>query len=241
MVERPPRLTALQTTGEFANLGTVTFVSPLSVKFTSASRRWALPTLIGGALLVCRHAGAQIQEQRMDEILHADRNRTSEFAGKTFAASPVVGGKQAQVHEFAFSHSAVLHSGDGSFQTRSFANPKDDFRTREFATKPDRATGSDAFAQRDRGFATKALPVADALGSQKSANSLLREYVPGEKGIVIRGKRQGTLDEIRDQKNLSVDEVREILNKPNGRPGAKPPTSVAPALRALPVTSATVQ
>ncbi len=217
----------------------MTVVSPPSVLVASVPRRWVL-LLLGVALFAASRANAQIQEQRIDEILHADRTKTSDFAGKTFAASPTVGGKQADVHAFAFSHSAKLFSNDGSFQTRSFAD-KDRFQTHGFATKADRAIDSDAFAQKDRGFATKALSVTDAAAGQKSANSLLRDYTPAQKGIVIRGKRQGTLDEIRDQKDLSIDEVREILNKPNGRPGARPPTSVAPALRALPVTSATVQ
>ncbi len=216
----------------------MTFVpSPLAL-LASASLRLAL---LGFALLAAGRANAQVQEQRLDEILHADRNKTSDFANRSFASSATVGGKHADVHAFAFGHPARLSSGDGSFRTRSFAG-KDGFRTREFATKTDRASGSDAFAQKDRGFATKALPVTDAAAGQKSANALLRDYVPGQKSIVIRGKRQDTLDDIRAQKDLSIDEVREILNKPNGRPGApRPQTGVAPALRALPVASATVQ
>ena len=175
----------------------------------------------------------------MDEILHADRSRTSEFAGKSFASSAAIGGKQAQVHAFTGGRTAVLRTGDGAFQTRSFAD-RDSFRTRGFDTKADRASHSDAFAQRDRGFATKALPVQDAPGTGKVAPGV-RDYVPGQKNIVIRGKRQDTIDEIHNQKDLSIDEVREILNKPNGRPGSKPAVEALPAMRATSLPAPTAQ
>ncbi len=202
------------------------------MKMVSALHRL---TLIGAALVAASTAHSQVQEQRLDEILHADRNKTSEFAGKSFGSKASFGEKQAEVHAFAFSHSAVLQSGNGSFQTRAFAG-KDGFRTSEFTTKTDRATNSDTFAQRDKGFATKSLAVSEDRVANKSVS--VHEYVPGEKGIVIRGKRQETLDEIREQKDLSIDEVREILNKPNGRPGAHSAVSTLPVMSALPVKAA---
>ena len=69
----------------------------------------------------------------------------------------------------------------------------------------------------------------------------MRDYIPGQKSIVIRGKRQDTIDEIHDQKDLTIDEVREILNKPNGRPGSRPAVEALPVLRAQPVTAPTAR
>lgn len=224
--------TALHSTGEFANVNPVTAALPSSVKLALALRRFAL---LGAALVTVHSARAQVQEQRMDEILHVDPNKTSGFAGKSFASGASYGGKQAHVQAFAFSHSAVLHTGDGSFQTRAFVG-KDGFQTREFATKADRASSGDAFAQRDKGFATKSLAVKEDRAANKAA--AVHDYLPAQKSIVIRGKRQGTLDEIREQKDLSIDEVREILNKPNGRPGTHPAVDTLPVMRALPVPAA---
>ena len=172
----------------------------------------------------------------MDEILHADRSKTSEFADKSFASSATLGGKQAQVHAFTGGRTAQLRGGDGSFQTRNFAD-REKFRTRPFDAKTDRVSRSDAFTPGDRRFATKGLPVADAPGAGKTA-PFSRDFIPGQKGIVIRGKRQDTIDDIHNQKELSIDEVREILNKPNGRPGARPAVEALPVLRAMPAPTA---
>ncbi len=195
--------------------------------------------LLALVLLAAGRAGAQVQETRMNEILHADRSRTSEFAGKSFASSAAYGGKQARVHAFTGGRTAVLRAGDGSFRTRNFAG-SESFRTRGFETKADRASGSAAFAQKDRGFATKAVAVQDAPGAGKTT-PFVRDYIPGQKSTGMRGKRQDTIDEIHRQKDLSIDEVREILNKPNGRPGTRPAVEALPAMRALPVSAPTAQ
>lgn len=221
--------TALHLAGKFANVGRVTHALFPAVKFVSALRRCAV---VGATVIALTGAHAQTQETRMDEILRVDRDKTSEFAGKSFASSVTYGGKKANVQAFAFSHSAVLRSGDGSFQTRAFAG-KESFQTRTFATKADRASTSESFAERDKGFATKSLAVKTDRAANKSA--AVHDYLPAQKSIVIRGKRQETLDEIREQKDLSIDEVREILNKPNGRPGAHPAVDTLPVMRALPV------
>ena len=54
---------------------------------------------------------------------------------------------------------------------------------------------------------------------------------------MVRGKRQDDLDDLYHQKNLSIDQVREILNKP-GRGTDAPAQTVgaSPVLRAQPVT-----
>lgn len=176
----------------------------------------------------------------MDQILHADRNQTSSFAGKSFATSAAVGGRQAKVRAFPFGHAATLRGGDGSFKVPRYANEQK-FDTHVFTTKPDRAAKGDAFTGGDRAFATKALPVVDAPGSGKSAG-LSRDYLPGQKLFEVRGKRQDTIDEIHNQKDLTIDEVREILNKPNGRPGApRPEVGSLPVMRALPVPASSAQ
>ena len=171
----------------------------------------------------------------MSEILNPDRNKASDLGSKAFISSASVGGKQADTRTFAFGRSAAFGGRDGKFQTRSFTD-HDKFRTGDYATKADRA-GGNSFAAADRGFGTKAVPVEEAPAANKSAAGI-RKYVPGDKSIVVRGKRQDDLDDLYHQKNLSIDQVREILNKP-GRGTDAPAQAVgaAPALRAQPVTA----
>ena len=173
----------------------------------------------------------------MQEILHADRNQTSSFADKSFASSAAVGGKQAQTRAFGFSRPAVLRAGDGSFRARSFAD-RGKFQTGAFATKADRANGRDAYALQDRGFATKSMAVREAPAAGKTADGI-RPYLPADKSIEIRGKRQGDLDDLYHQKALSIDQVRAILNKPGSGMDA-PAQKFGPAvvLPAQPVSAA---
>ena len=125
----------------------------------------------------------------------------------------------------------MLRGGDGSFQTRSFAD-KAQFATGSFAAKTDRLNGRGAFALKDQDFATKSMPVREASAAGKSAPGV-RDYLPADKSIVIRGKRQGDLDDLYHQKSLSIDQVREILNKPGSGMDAPVqrigPTPVLPA------------
>ena len=212
---------------------------PLFIQRIPAPRTATMALTFSLVVLAATHASAQVQEGRMEEILHADRSRTSEFAGKTFASSASIGGKRAETRSFAFSHSAVLRSGDGSFRAHSYSNT-DQFRTGSFATKADRASGSDAFVAADRGFAVKALPVNEAPAANKSA--AVRKYTPADKSIVIRGKRQDDLDDLYHQKNLSIDQVREILNKPgSGTDAPEIRVGKAPIVRAQAATAPVVQ
>ena len=41
----------------------------------------------------------------------------------------------------------------------------------------------------------------------------VRDYAPASKPFLGRGRRQDTIDDLRNEKNLTIDQVREILNK----------------------------
>ena len=132
----------------------------------------------------------------------------------------------------------MLRAGDGSFRANTYSNT-DQFRTGAFDTKSDRAVRS-SFATGDRGFATKAVPVDQAPAATKSAP--IRPYLPADKSTEMRGKRQGDLDELYHQKNLSIDQVREILNKPgHGTDAPAVQVETTPVFRSRPLTAPAVQ
>ena len=98
----------------------------------------------------------------------------------------------------------------------SFAAGRDSFRTDSFTVK--RAVAADREAAvADHTFATKTMPVRENPLAHKTT-PYDRPYVTASKPYLIPGKRQDAIDELRTQKNLSVDDVRSILNRGTGLP-----------------------
>lgn len=153
-------------------------------------------------------------------------------ANKAFNTSAAVGNKQAQVKAFTFGgRSSVYGGGDGTFRSKTFDNPKaGGFRTDGYGVKNSELSKHNSFAQADKGFGTKSMDVRDAPGTDKAA--LVKDYAPASQTYFGRGKRQDMLDDrTRDTKNLSIDQVRDLLNK---GPAPKPGTilePVAPSVR----------
>ena len=145
----------------------------------------------------------------MDRLDHPDRTLHYSPSDKTFTASSNVAGKQAAVHSFAFGHSANVGSGDGVFRTRSFSGDGK-FRTQDYATHNVAGVGK-GFAQTDKSYATKSMDVKEDRAAGKAMP--VHEYVNSEKPYLIRGKRQDEIDELTREKNLTIDQVRELLNK----------------------------
>ena len=155
-------------------------------------------------------ACAQQQESGfLDRLDHPDRTLHYSPADKPFEVSSSVTGHEAAVRPFAFSRPATLRAGDGVFSTHAFTG-KDSFRTKEFATRTATTTGH-GFAQTDKSFSTKGFDVREDRAANKTMP--IRDYAPAGKPYLIPGKRQDSIDELRKQKNLTVDQVRELLNK----------------------------
>lgn len=182
--------------------------------FARVSRRAGLWAFVAAWVFLAGAASARAQQQEggvMDRILHPDRTLAFEGADKQFATSASFGGKQATVKTFAFSKTANLKGGDGSFNTKAFAQ-KDRFQTKDFTYRTTATTKN--FAQTDKTFGTKTMDVKEDRAANKSAP--ISEYVPGEKPYLGRGKRQDDFDDLYHQKNLNIDQVRQLLNKPGG-------------------------
>ena len=73
------------------------------------------------------------------------------------------------------------------------------------------AAGSRGFTQTDKTFGTKAMDVREDRAANKAAP--VQGYAPFERAYLGRGKRQDTIDDLRNQKNMTIDQVRELLNK----------------------------
>lgn len=200
--------------------------APNLTGFASVVRAAAV-LLCAWFLLTAGHAVAQSQEARMDEILHADRNQTSSFAGKTFTSSTAVGGKQTRVKSFAFGNKRSVLGGDGKFRTKGFDSSRmDAFRTESYSAKASSVSQRNSFAQGDRTFGTKSMDVREVPAANKSA--LVRDYAPANTTYYGRGKRQDYLDDkTQSAKNLTIDQVRDILNK---GPAVKPGTILEPVV-----------
>lgn len=160
---------------------------------------------------VCVHAQSG-QEKIIQQRLERAGSLDYEPAGKTFATTANVGSRQASVRSFAFGgRSANTKMGDGAFHARTFDDGRGSFRTDKYAVRRASAVDRQALPQADRTFATNAVPVREDRAANRSIDS--RDYVNSTKPYLVPGKRQDSIDELRRQKNLTVDQVREILNK----------------------------
>ena len=170
--------------------------------------------LLGSAAVAaaCLGAPARVRAQEQERSLR-DRierpNMDLHASGfeKTFTPTAAGVDKSVSSHPFAFTRAAGT-KGDGWFHTGLFATDK--FKTGGFGTKKSFQTDRNA-AQSDRAYGTKAMEVREDQAANKSAAA--RNYQPSEKPFISHGKRQDEMDELRRQKQLSIDQVREILNK----------------------------
>lgn len=154
-------------------------------------------------------AHAQKQEQTMlDRIKNPDMTLKFDPADKQFSAGSAISNKTAAGKPFAFSKSAYVRDG---FHTEGFSGAKS-FGTKDYASK-EASIARRTFGQAAHPYGTRDFTVRDAMEANKTVavktynNPKLQEpYVP-------HGKSQGTIDTLMADKNLDIDQVRELLNK----------------------------
>ena len=175
--------------------------------------RFLLLLVTASTLAVPLAARAQSgQEKIVQEKL--ERSGTLEYtpAGKSFSTDATFGGKQATVRPFGFmGRTANSKAGDGAYRPRTFNDGRASFRTDNFAVQKATAADRQALPQADRAFATRSVDVREDRAASRALDS--RAYVNSEKPYLVPGKRQEIFDDLRKKKNLTVDQVREILNK----------------------------
>ena len=181
--------------------------------FPPRSLRRLVCWLVFGAgwLLAARDASAQ-QQERIDHILNPDRTMHAEGFGKTFVPTSASGTERKGflTRFFGGSRTATLKAGDGSFHTSGFLSGRDGYATTDFTTRKLPQAGQTASVS-DHTFGTKPLALHEDYPAGKAVPT--NDYVRSDKPFLGRGKRQDDIDDLRRQKNLSIDQVREILNK----------------------------
>ena len=158
-------------------------------------------------------ARAQQQESELERrIKHPNMDLHFEGFEKSFDTKAAGHDKQAFVRPFGFGGRSVNVKGDGTFHAKAFNDGRGGFPAGSFAgVKPATAVDRQAMPGSDRLFATRSVDVREDRAASKPA--AVHQFVNADKPFLVPGKRQDIIDDLRQQKNLSVDQIREILNK----------------------------
>ena len=171
-----------------------------------------LSRLISLAMIFAATAAAQQQEQRMmDRIMNPDRDRANPMGVKAFTAKPFEG----REFEDSGEYTGVKAARSKEFTTREVLGIRNPwFGKKVYATEAARELNRYVLADRDyssRSFETRA-------ASDQDRAAPLRETTGGDntREFLARGKAQGSIDAAYPSRGgaLSVDEVRELLNRP---------------------------
>jgi hypothetical protein len=162
--------------------------------------------LIAVILLSGTVARAQETEARIQKILHPDTNSTSHLTEKSY-----YGGKSFQQTGPAYTKNFYYteHYSPKEFTTRSYygATP---YSTGKFATHAANTKGEYEIPNAAKKADTKTAETKESSDSRKGYST--RDYSTRE--YRDRGKSQEILDlQKKDLKPMSIDQVREMLNK----------------------------
>ncbi len=145
----------------------------------------------------------------LDRINNPDLTLKFDPAEKQFSAGGAINNKTANTKTFAFSKSAYVRDG---FRTQKFTGGKD-FGTKEYTGSKDAAIAKRTFAQADHPYGTRDFTVRDAMEANKGLAVKTYSNPNLKDPFVPHGKSQGTIDTLMEDKNLDIDQVRELLNK----------------------------
>ena len=152
------------------------------------------------------------QEKIIQERLERSGTLSYEPAGKAFSADAAVGSRRASVRAFSFGgRIANAKNGDGAFQARKFNDGRGSFRAENYAVKQALAANRQALPA-DSAFVTRSMDVREDRAANRSLDTS-RPYASSTKPFLVQGKRQDILDDEHKRKNLTIDQVRELLNK----------------------------
>lgn len=160
---------------------------------------------------------AQVQEQKMQErLLNPNMNKTADLQGKSFNSSSF-NAKTFATGAFGGTKSASIKT----YETRSFLGVKNPwFGKKVFGTYASRATEKSA-SEADKQFQTEAFAVREYdksarkdivdAGTVVSADTQPRPYL-------VTPKAQGGVSRFTENlhKDLTIDDVRDLLNKGKG-------------------------
>jgi len=156
-------------------------------------------------------AAAQQQEQRMmDRILNPDRERANPMGTKAFSAKPFEG----REFEGAGGYTGVKAARTKEFTTREFFGIRNPwFGKKVYSTEAARELNRYVLADRD--YSSRSVETRAAVDENRTAP--LREATGKDntREFLARGKAQGSIDATYPSGGaLTIDEVRELLNRP---------------------------
>lgn len=142
----------------------------------------------------------------MERIQHPDMSLAFHPADKRFGGSQGLAGqdRRAAVRPFLFGRSATMKS----YRAKDFAGARS-YAPAPFADRDRVAAVNNPAAGANRAFATRDVAVGEARDARK-ALPVRPARLPAFTPV---GKRQGALDEQQRTRPLTIDEVRELLNK----------------------------
>ena len=171
-----------------------------------------LSRLIWLAMIFAATAAAPQQEQRMmDRIMNPDRDRANPMGVKAFAAKPFEG----REFEGSGQYTGVKSFRSKEYATREFFGIRNPwFGKKVYATEAARELNRYVLA--DRGYSSRRFETRAAADQDRAAP--LREATGKDntREFLARGKAQGSIDAAYPSRGdaLSIDEVRELLNRP---------------------------
>ncbi len=169
-----------------------------------------LPSVAQAVLCLCLPTVAAAQEQERslrDRIERPNMDLHASGFEKTFTPTTASIDKPVPVHAFGSARAAGI-KGDGPFHTGLFGTSR--IKTPAFGTKKFSQADRGA-VQTDRTYDSKTVDVREDRAANKSVE--LRNYQSSDQPFISHGKRQDDFDELRRQKQLSIEQVRELLNK----------------------------
>ena len=155
---------------------------------------------------------AQQQEQRMlDRIMNPDRDRANPMGVKAFASKPYEGREFRGISEFT----GVKTAQTKEYTTREFLGIRNPwFGKKVYATET--AQSLRGYASADREYSSRAA-VETRTVSDGARAADLRNNTEAEAGrrFLGRGKSQDSINAAYpSQGSMTIDEVRELLNRP---------------------------
>lgn len=151
----------------------------------------------------------------LERLLHPERARKNEFEGKMFNPGGTVSGREVKGGEY----SGVKSFGTKSFEGREYQGARQSWMGRLFFKDqkqlPENLQGTNRDASKK--FDTKELSTKRFEGGERQSRLGSTEVFP-VRDIKPKGTTQGAIDNDRQlqekiKKGLSVDDVRNLLNK----------------------------
>ena len=154
---------------------------------------------------------AQQQEQQMlDRIMNPDRDRANPMGAKAFTSKPYEGREFRGVSEFT----GVKTAPTKEYTTREFLGIRNPwFGKKVFAT--DAAQEVRRYAAADREYTSRAVETRAVRDGERAADVRNKTEAEAGRSFLGRGKSQDAITAAYpSQGALTIDEVRELLNRP---------------------------